>query len=170
MSRESFCPREADVLDAVASLRWPHRADEELRQHVSGCAMCADTALVAGALHQDQDEIWQQAVVPAADIVWWRAQMRARVEASQAAARPVLAVQAIGVACALGAVAGLFGSIGWWFRSWLDWLSSAAVAIAAAPTPMGFDFVTIATRGLLLALAVWLVLAPVAVFLAATDD
>ena len=41
------CPRETDVLDAVASARWPHRVPRELADHVSACAICTDVVTVA---------------------------------------------------------------------------------------------------------------------------
>jgi hypothetical protein len=162
------CPHEADVVDAVASGRWPARIETHLREHVAGCRICTDLAEVAGALHTDQLEMFSQAPVPTAEVVWWRAQMRARAEAARIVARPVAAVQAIGAACAVGAVAGLLGTTAWWLRSWIDWLSTAATLLSG--TAGGLDVAGLATRGILLALAVWLVLAPIAVYLAATED
>ena len=40
------CSRELEILDAVASGRWPNRADAELRAHASTCSICADVALM----------------------------------------------------------------------------------------------------------------------------
>jgi hypothetical protein len=53
-------------------------------------------------------------------------------------------------------------------RSWAAWLSSAADMVMNGPT--GLEMAALASRGILLALAVWLVIAPVAVYLAATED
>ena len=44
---EIECPRESDVLDALASSRWPHRVDAELSNHVASCAICRDVITVA---------------------------------------------------------------------------------------------------------------------------
>ena len=33
------CVREADVIDAIASRRWPDRVDDDLRMHVAECAI-----------------------------------------------------------------------------------------------------------------------------------
>lgn len=159
------CHHEPDVLDAVAA----RRMDDALAAHVKTCAVCRDAADVAGVLFSDHyDALGEAAAVPSAQAVWVRAQMRARAEATRVASRPVLIVQAIGVVCATAAVAGVVGTVAWWLRSWASWLSSAATVIASAPATA--DVVGLAMRGALLAISVWLVLAPVAVYLAATDD
>jgi hypothetical protein len=158
------CLREQDVIEAVTA----RRVDDELGAHLDRCALCRDTADVARAMFDEQDDTWSEAVVPAADVVWLRAQMRARAEAARVASRPVVVVQALGIACAAGAVAGVIGTIAWWLRSWVSWLSHAAVVVTTAQSSI--DMAALATRGILLALCVWLVLAPVAVYLAATDD
>jgi hypothetical protein len=158
------CSHEPDVLDAVAA----RRMDAVLAAHVKTCAVCQDAAEVAGALFSDHYDALSEAAVPSAQAVWVRAQMRARAEAARVASRPVLIVQAIGVVCATAAVVGVIGTIAWWLRSWASWLSSAATVIASAPATA--DVIGLAMRGALLAISVWLVLAPVAVYLAATDD
>ena len=160
------CGREPEILEAIAASRLA--ADEALQHHLTECTACADLAQVARVLREDRESVWDGAAVPAADVVWVRAQMRARAEAARLSARPVAVVQALGVACALGATAGVFGAAAWWLRSWVVWLSSAANVVMNGPS--GFEMAAVASRGILLALAVWLVIAPVAVYLAATED
>ena len=100
------CPFEQELLDAVTARRWPDRADESLRSHVAGCALCADVAEIAAAFFEDRDCARAEAVVPAASAVWWRAQIRAREEAARLAVRPLLIVQVIATICAaFGAIA-----------------------------------------------------------------
>jgi hypothetical protein len=131
--------------------------------------MSAEDQDVVAALQDEWDDVWDEAAaVPDANVVWLRAQLRARAQAAQLAARPIAVVQALGVACAIGAAAGVIGTIAWWLRSWAAWLSSAATVIASADSSL--EMATLASRGILLALAVWLVIAPVAVYLAATDE
>jgi hypothetical protein len=131
--------------------------------------MSAEDQDVVAALQDEWDDAWDEAAaVPDANVVWLRAQLRARAEAAQLAARPIAVVQALGVACAIGAAAGVIGTIAWWLRSWAAWLSSAATVIASADSSL--EMATLASRGILLALAVWLVIAPVAVYLAATEE
>src|SRR2546427_8354011 len=96
------CNREHDVLDAVASGRWPERVDEELRRHAASCAICSDVASVAAALQDDRDAAWRDARLPPAGRVWWRAEMRARHEAAVKAAQPIAAAIGLAAASAVG--------------------------------------------------------------------
>lgn len=160
------CRREMDVIDAVTSRRWPDRADEELRAHVASCAICADVAEVSSALRDDHDIMFAEAtLVPSADVVWFRAQARARAEAARQAARPIAIMQALGLAGATGVISLLIGVVAFWVWQRADWLMSW-------PTlePLGFDSMGFAVRGVLLAVGLWLLLAPVAVYLVASDD
>lgn len=163
------CCREADVIDAVVAQRWPERADPELRAHVAGCAICADVAQVAGALHQDHEAAFAEAShLPAADLIWFRAQARARAEASRQAARPIAIMQALGLAAATGVISLLIGLVAYWVWQRAEWLT--IVPTMASFEPVGFDSMGIAVRGVLLAVGLWLILAPVAVYLVAADD
>lgn len=99
MSRAE-CPREREVLDALSSNRWPDRLGDDLSNHVTACAFCKDLALVAQALSADFSTAIEQAKVPSAGLVWWRAEIRARQEAIQTASRPIALAHYIGVACA----------------------------------------------------------------------
>ncbi|MGH9313355.1 MAG: hypothetical protein ACRD1S_09165, partial [Vicinamibacterales bacterium] len=73
--RRTECPREQDALDAVASRRWPERADADLRDHVSACAVCADLIEVAATLAGDHELALAAARVPPPAAVWWKAQV-----------------------------------------------------------------------------------------------
>ena len=110
------CAREQDVVDAVATGRWPDRCDDDLRAHVAACAICADVAEVARALQEERDLAWSDARVPPSGRVWWRAEMRARQEAARRAAQPITVVQGIAGACAAGLLVALIGMI--WPRLW----------------------------------------------------
>jgi hypothetical protein len=166
MRADVDCDREPDILDALATRRLA--SDAELQRHLRECDACADVAEVACVLLEERQSACDAAPVPAADVVWVRAQRRARVEAARLSVRPIAVVQALGVACSVGAVAGMLGAAAWWLRSWMTWLSSAAGAMMNGPSSL--EMAALASRGILLALAVWLVIAPVAVYLAATED
>jgi predicted anti-sigma-YlaC factor YlaD len=157
------CRREPDVLDAVAAGRL-----DALEQHLAACEACRETLLVAEVMAHEQELAWTDAALPTADIVWFRAQLKARSEAARLAARPVLLVQAIALACLVGAIVGVLGTSAWWMWSWMSWLSSAASVVASAEGTLAMT--SLAIRGILLALAVWLVIAPMAVYLAAMED
>jgi hypothetical protein len=160
------CTRESDVIDAIASHRWPARVDAELREHVAACAVCADVAEVVTALHAEQDTAWTDAAsLPSAQVVWFRAQARARADATRQASRPIAIMQALGFACAATVISGLIGVVAFWVWSRTDLLA----AVPAIPV-VGPDAIGMAIRGTLLAIGVWLVLAPFAVYLVASDD
>ena len=161
------CPREPDVIDAIASRRWPDRADTELRDHVHACSICADLAVVAAAIGEDQEASWSDAArLPSAQVVWLRAQARARAEAARRAARPIAVMQALGFATAAALISVCIGAAAWWVWSRTDLMAAALPTIP----PDGLKAMGLAVRGILLAIGLWLVLAPVAVYLAAVDE
>ena len=105
-----ICPREGEILKAVEAGGWT----DELRTHTLSCQVCADTALVAGFLREaDAGTV----SVPEAGLVWWKAQLRQRREATQRAMRPVVIAERVALA---GAGAALL-----WSVSWLTGLNSA---------------------------------------------
>jgi hypothetical protein len=154
------CSRESDVLDAVASTRWPDRVSPELVAHVATCASCADVAVVAQALRCDQDAAWQEASVPSSGQVWWRAEMRARQDAIRAASRPIAIAHGVGALLALA----LATTAGWFvWPSIHDYVSSFAVTQSptlGSPLPLA----------LMVALVALLVIAPLAVYLVLSDE
>jgi hypothetical protein len=56
---------------------------------------------------------------PAAGMVWWRAELRARHEAARLAARPTLIMQALALACAGGGAVALLQLLAPWLRQWV---------------------------------------------------
>ena len=165
------CPREQELLDALASSRWPARCDPELRAHVAACSVCADTLAVALPLLMEGDVAYAEAQVPSSGMVWWRAQMRARREAERAASRPIAIVQAVAFAC--GAVLVTIAAL--WARPALpnmrEWLIDLRGSIVADATSLT-SAVAVSPWGLLpwIALAMLVLLAPVAIYLAVNDD
>jgi len=57
---------------------------------------------IAELIKNDYEAARRQARVPPAELVWMRAQMRAREEAARKAARPILIAQSVGIAAFLG--------------------------------------------------------------------
>ena len=41
------CDREQEIVDVIASGRWPHAADPSLAAHAAGCDVCRDVVTVA---------------------------------------------------------------------------------------------------------------------------
>ena len=161
------CPREQDALDAVASRRWPGR-DDELSAHIATCIVCSDLVAVAAALRDDWDAVPDLPPLPAAGVVWWRAQVRARTEASRLAARPITVVQGISAATAVGvmlalstfAEAPVIGAAQSFTGQVWSWIPRLAVNAEVAGHVL---------RATILGVGVWLVLLPVAVYLTSDE-
>lgn len=146
------CAREAELLDAIGAGRWPERCEAELSSHVARCAECSETAVVAVALFDERRVAARDASVPSSGLVWWRMQMRARREAAVRAEKTLSFAHAVLVAGACGIAAAILGG------AWL------AGALALPPLPFSWTWIA----GL--AGAASLVLAPVAVWLAVTEE
>jgi hypothetical protein len=162
------CVREQDVLDALTAGRWPARCDDDLRAHVSDCAICRDLADVAGALMAEQDAAWHDARVPSAGVMWWRAQLRAREDAARAAGRPVAFIQGVAASVAVWLVLALFRAIP--AESVAEWRASAAALLPHVPFTMSEVSRVTAIFPLVVFLVVggWLLLAPI-VYLAGEE-
>lgn len=161
------CGREQDLLDAVAASRWPHRSDAALREHVSGCGVCSDVAEIALAFLQDREHAQAEARVPPAAVVWWKSQIRAREEAARIAARPIALVQAVATICVAVASIAVAPAASAWVRALIT--SLGAAEWWTPPTDVSLSWILSAavyTTLPLLAVGIWVVLAPVVVYLA----
>ena len=105
------CVREAEVVEAVISGRWPAACDQELRSHAMDCHICRDIVLVSSELQGERDSDVLDAALPSAGLVWWRAELRARREAARAAERPMKFVHSLAAASAAGVVVALLGGM-----------------------------------------------------------
>jgi hypothetical protein len=134
--------------------------------------ICADVAAVASLLREDREIARHDVQVPAAGQVWWRAAVRARLDGAHAAARPLTWAQGIAGASAVGVAVGVIG-IAWpTIDSAAGWLGSRAWSVGPAALAM-IDFVSAAVRHSLpfaIAAAAGIVLAPLALYLALSDD
>ncbi|HTH03405.1 MAG TPA: hypothetical protein VL882_24185 [Vicinamibacterales bacterium] len=162
------CDREQDVLDAVAAGRWPERCGADLRGHVNACAVCADLADVAVAVVDDREQAWTEASIPSAGLVWWRAQLRAREDAARAAGRPVAFIQGVAASVAVWLIVSLLRALpSGYFSAWRAWVSSALPAVTMHELARVTATVPLVV---FVVVAVWLVLAPVAIYFAAADE
>jgi hypothetical protein len=164
------CIHEDDVAAAVLSHRWDS-VDGGLKQHAAGCEICQDLVAVAGLLSSDQERSRYEVRVPAAGQVWWRSAVRARLEAAHAAARPMTWLHGIAGACALGLAYALIGMAWPSVRELTSWLAAqtigdsgiagvASLMTAALQKSLPLAFVV----------AACIVLAPVALYFALSDD
>ncbi|MCM3879957.1 MAG: hypothetical protein ND807_07610 [Vicinamibacterales bacterium] len=144
------CSLEADVLSAVLAGQVPN----ELRAHAASCAVCGEAARVASLVRDDCARAQREAQVPAAGVVWLRAQIRAREEAARAVARPIVFTQALAVAALIGLLVSVAGR-----------LSSGVL-----PWPLLTDASSQTLLRISIVLACGLVLAPVALYVAFSRD
>jgi hypothetical protein len=99
------CQYESEILDAVASGRWPDRLDAELREHSSSCSICSELALVSAMYRDEFASAMAEVRVPSAGLVWWKSELRARREAVRVASRPITLVSGIAGTCAIAVLA-----------------------------------------------------------------
>lgn len=158
------CARESEILDAIAAGEWPHAAPEALKAHAATCAVCADLALAASALHDDAAAVSQAPLaLPSAGQVWWRAELRARHEALLLAQRPVLAVQVVAAVVFLAAlVTGV--------RSFAPNAWAWVVRTAGAARSGGVETLDPWMLALVLSVGLWLVLGPIAIYMVFRAD
>ncbi|HEV2349728.1 MAG TPA: hypothetical protein VG028_07785 [Terriglobia bacterium] len=169
-----FCEQEASVLEAVESGRWPQACDEELRAHVAGCSICADVLLVAQTLQQENQWARTDVALPAAGLIWWKAQMRAKREAAMRAAAPIAMVEK---------AAGIFGVLSlvalaiWrWdlVANWLAWLADLPHSAAFRPGSLWNSGIITAVQNfgflMILSAAACLLLASVVLYFTLSKD
>lgn len=139
MSDANVCPREDELLDALGA----GFIGEELESHTRTCAACRELRLVAGALLDERVQAVTEAALPSSGTMLWRMQMRRHQEAQSAARRSLLIGQAVTLAVAVVLVFTLLGGT----------LAGEAVNVIAS--------IKLSTP-LLLAVAIWLLAAPIA--------
>ena len=88
-SNPTECPREEEVIAAVHAGQWPFVPGSELARHVTRCDVCFEVAEVAHRFDAERRTVNRGASVPSAARVWWRAQMRARIDAAEVASQPL---------------------------------------------------------------------------------
>jgi len=162
------CAREMEVVQAVLGGRLERTSD--LQVHVSACEACEEAAMVAALMRADRDASLADVHVPAAGQVWWRAAIRARLDATQAAARPLTWAHGVAGACAAGLTAAILtmawstiASFGGWLTERTDGLGPGALAATQLAAAMLQRTIPV---GLAAAL---LLLAPIALYFAFAD-
>jgi hypothetical protein len=119
------------------------------------CPECGPLVALADQIRREFAHTQQHARVPTPEIVWWRAQMRAREEAARTAARPIFFTQALAVAALIGLLVSVVGRFTLPAMSW-----------AMFPEmPSALPILPIA-----IAAGCWLIIAPAALYLAFSRD
>jgi hypothetical protein len=119
-----------------------------------GCPTCGPLVALAEQIRREFEHTQSQARVPTPEIVWWRAQMRAREEAARTAARPIVFTQALAVAALIGLLVSVVGR-----------LTLPAMTWPGLSLENGLPLVPIAIAGVC-----WLVVAPAALYFAFSRD
>jgi predicted anti-sigma-YlaC factor YlaD len=139
VSNPTACEREDELLDALGA----GFIGDELESHIATCAACGELRLVAGALLDERVQAVTEAALPSSGTMLLRMQMRRRQEAQSTARRSLLIGQAVTLAAAVVLVFTLIGGN----------LAGEAVNVIAS--------IKLSTP-LLLAVAAWLLAAPIA--------
>lgn len=108
----SLCRYEEEVLKALGS----GPLSRGLEAHVSGCAACSESMLVAQFFEREGDAMGEIPIPPAA-LVWRRALSRSRAEAAARATRPIAWVVCAGIAVMLLAAFWLLLGLPAWLGS-----------------------------------------------------
>jgi hypothetical protein len=119
------------------------------------CPECGPLVALADQIRREFAHTRQHAHVPTPEIVWWRAQMRAREEAARTAARPIVFTQALAVAALIGLLVSVVGRLTLPALSWTGF----------PELPAALPLLPIA-----IAAAWWLIVAPAALYFAFSRD
>jgi hypothetical protein len=162
------CPREPEVVAAV--LRHG-MASVQLDAHLEQCTDCRDVAAITAVMRDDRDAMRTDVAVPAAGQIWWRAAIRARLEGTQAAARPLTWAHGAAAAVAAGLVAGT-GGVAWSaIERVFVWMASRLADLTPAAPAMPDLLALGLTRGMLYAgVLAFVVLMPLVLYFALADD
>ena len=165
------CAHEDDVLAAVNTGRWPERAEQELRAHVAGCAICQDVVSVAAAFLDSDAEDARSPRLPESSYVWLRAQVRAREEATRLAARPITVAQAVAFASIVGVLGAVAGATSSWLQAGAHWLSATALRFDPRgwTVPASLTAVAADHQLLIAAVGTCLLLLPIGIYFAIRD-
>jgi hypothetical protein len=166
------CPQAEAVVAAVLAGEWPRGCGEDLQMHARHCVHCAEVAQVAVLLRGDYRAFSRDVRVPSAGQIWWRAAVRARMEAAQAAARPITWIQGVAGASAIGAAVAVLALAWPLLRGLADRATGLAAGVDSralqlvAPLVAVFEF----SLPLVLAVAGCVILLPLAVLYYALSD
>ena len=126
--RLASCENEQTVVEAIRA----GRCDSQLRTHIAECSVCAEVALVAQLLLQEDEWAQAGARLPKAGEIWWRAQVRSRQEVAERAVRPIAIAEKIGYGSGILAftamVTGRWPQVhGWFDRLSAHWTNISVV-------------------------------------------
>jgi hypothetical protein len=116
-ARPQQCEKEVLVARGVRTGLW----DPELEQHAATCSACSEAALAARVLNEMRATDEAEARIPAAALMWWKAQLLAKRQAGEKATRPIHLVERFACAWAVTCAAG---ACFWQWHAIRDWLGA----------------------------------------------
>jgi hypothetical protein len=130
--KRMWCEREAEVVRSLRMDSFP----AELRDHIVKCVVCAEARSAAGVMLQAASQLRVEDEVPAAGLVWSRAQARRREIGLKRATHPLMVMRVLSVVyvvvCAGWAVRLFWRSVSMDLRSGWDAFEGGAVGFGAA--------------------------------------
>ena len=118
--KETACENEDRLLRALGEGRAPQAFEESLREHVNGCASCAEVVALYELFQADSGRLQAAARPPEAGRVWWRATLRARQEAARRALLPIVIAEKAALAVGLGVLIALLVAAAPWLAGQLE--------------------------------------------------
>lgn len=89
MKKRSGCEYEKKIVELITK----KAADEQIEAHLPTCADCRETARVVRLFQTDLAAQSMPKTLPAAGLVWWKAELRSKRRAAARAAQPIFIVQ-----------------------------------------------------------------------------
>lgn len=84
------------------------------------CPVCGPLVGLAATVRDDFEQAAREAPVPTAEIVWWRAQVRAREHAARTVVTPIVLAEGLGMAAAVGLLVAFAGRAALPSLAWLS--------------------------------------------------
>ena len=102
------CPYEPQLLESLVR-GHPSTRSGGLEQHLAACESCREVASLAELFCASRQQALAEAALPTASQVWWRARVRARLEAAEVAERPISVAQGLAAAAIAGVAVSVVG-------------------------------------------------------------
>jgi hypothetical protein len=126
--KKKICPRENEIIKGLKD----EKMSEELQNHLAGCQVCQDVALVQGWMFQFKENAFEtdmrEKVLPNAEHMWKRTHARTRPDKQlvRKALRPLIIPQILFYGLL---AAGIIYSAIWGFKKFGDVLDSRVTSL-----------------------------------------
>lgn len=128
-------------------------------------------SIIAEAIAAEASAARREATPPSSAIVWWRAQVRARQEATKAVERPLTIVHGLAIACGVGLFVSIVGTAFAGVKGSFGWLASLFASLTASDAAL--TSIDLTSRWVVLpmtAMVVTVLLASIAAYVIFADE